>query len=135
MLSTFNLIMTAWGSAAGESLTAQTVVLNRAIAFTAPNGTPVVAAPGPYRLDPAGVNELRLTSARGPEPLIVRATAIGHPMKLAEPIAVAIPDSGTAFRVTLLFPDGRGLEAIGTTEVVRGRGETGVEPPTGPGAP
>lgn len=128
ILSVCYVVISPWSLASGESLTARTVVLNRAVAFTAPDGKPVVAAPGPYHLDPAGANELRMTSARGPESLVVQAKTISHPMKLAEPIAVATQGAGTMFRVALLLPDGRGLEAVGTTEVVRGRGEAG---PTG----
>jgi len=118
-LSAFYFVLAPWSPASGESLNARTVVLNRTIAFTAPDGTPVVAAHGPYRLDPAGANQLRMTSTRGPESLLVQAKTISHPMKLAEPIAVASQDVGTTFRVALLLPDGRGLEAVGTTEVVQ----------------
>jgi len=119
ILSALYLVIAPWSLAYGESLHARTVVLNHTVAFTAPDGNPVVAAPGPYHLDPAGANELRLASARGPESLVVQARAINHQMRLAEPIAMATQDVGTKFRVVLLFPDGRGLEAVGSTEVVR----------------
>jgi hypothetical protein len=110
-------------------LTAQTIVLNHPVAFTAPNGNPVVAPSGPYHLAPAGTSDLRLLSARGPEAFIVQAITIKHSMRLAEPIALATAGNGSAFHIVLLYPDGHGIEATGTTDVVRGRGTTGAAGP------
>jgi len=130
-LRTFVLVVICLGLApaqptVGESLNARNVVLNHPVSFQIPGGAQAVASPGVYRLEPENDSLLRLVSSRGTSIVAVVATRITHRMPVPEPIALTRSEGETIFRMALLFPDGHGLEAVGTTMGVNTRDVRGT---------
>ena len=109
--------------AASEPLNPRTIILNHPVTFVVPDdGGRAVIPPGPYLLEPVTDSLLKLVPLRGGVPVTVKATSFTHRLPLVEPVAVASPEGDATFQITLLFPDGRGLEAQGTSDAIRTRG-------------
>jgi len=102
-----------------------TIMLEKAVHFTAPNGDQVTVGPGTFDVD-AFKDGLRLQPAGGkPEDAkVVEVNPMPHPETLQAPKAVAEALGEDALRVMLLQPDGIALEAVGTYSGVRSRGAT-----------
>jgi len=110
----------------GESLSARSVVLNHPVTFLSPGGGQIPVSPGVYQLAPESDSLLQLIPSRGPGIIVVVATRFSHRMAVPEPLALTRAE-GEIVRVALLFPDGHGLEAVGTTTRV---GTRDVSDPT-----
>jgi hypothetical protein len=101
-----------------------TIVLDQRLHFLTVDGSDVVAEPGTYRVEQAGETQLRLVPTEGKEPLLIQAVRTTHEEALSAPMAVAIlgedelPD---ILHVVLVFPGGKGLDAVGSVSGVRSR--------------
>lgn len=109
-----SLVLTLGHTAGATHLDADDIVLNVPVSFTVPGGGRVVAPPGVYLLQRESDSLLRLVQVGGSTTLIIVATPIAHKVPTPEPIGLTSADSDTVFRIALLFPDGRGIEAVGT---------------------
>jgi len=118
------LLFAAALPAGSEPLNPRTVILNHAVTFKAPDGSHVIVSPGPYVLEAATESLLKLVPTRGGTPLAIKAAPISHRLPVPEPVALASTEGDTRFHVALLFPEGRGIEANGTTDSFRTRGVT-----------
>ena len=93
------------------------VVLNRALHFHAPDGTPVTIVPGKYFVEPAGSSELRLIREGNTIEVILQAEALQHEQyELFSPMALTRPAQDDQFFITLFLPGGQKLEAKGSTK-------------------
>lgn len=105
--------------------TTDTITLDRAIHFSAPDGSEVVATSGTYTIDAHDNTTLRLSpgeAAAGTTPLIVTAVALPHELPIESRVALAVPNGEDEHHIVLLLPDGKGWDAAGTYSGVRPRG-------------
>jgi hypothetical protein len=99
------------------------ISLDRAVHFTAPDGSDLTVAAGTYRVEQAMEAQLRLF-ADPPQPAIeILATATTHEETVSSPVALAIAEEGQEDEVhlVLLLPNGQGLDAAGTFSGTRSR--------------
>jgi hypothetical protein len=99
-----------------------TVSLARAVHFVTPEVTDTVASPGTYHVLSAGEHRLKLVALKGGQTLIVDALGTNHTENIGIPIALYVQDDERFPHVVLLLPDGTGLEAVGSYDVIRSRG-------------
>jgi hypothetical protein len=99
-----------------------TISLDRAIYFLTADGTDAIAPSGLYRVKIGAPGRLRLNPAKDSDALLVQALTIHHQEKIAEPVALSIPDRDDMHHVVLLLPDGQGFDAVASYSEVRPRG-------------
>lgn len=109
-----------------ETPSPPTVLLDRTVYFTGPDGGDAVAVPGAYRVEAAEESRLRLISVEGKESLVVQARAGTYREDILSPGALSFPMEEDAHHLILLQPGGKSLEAVGSHSGVRTRGPTQV---------
>jgi hypothetical protein len=107
---------------ASDTSAALTVSLEDTTYFTAPDGNEVIAPAGSYRVEPADEFGLRLLPTAGKKALLIQAQGLTHEEHLDHPLALTIPQDGQVTHLVLLLTGGKGLDAVGSSSRVRGRG-------------
>ena len=110
--------------------TTDTITLDRAVHFSAPDGDEIIAASGIYRIEALEDRALRLSpgeAASSAPPLIVAAMALPHEQPIESRVALSVPNGEDEHHVVLLLPDGKGWDAAGTYSGIRSRG-TAIPP-------
>ncbi len=122
MLGLMAVVMAASCATVKETPSPPTVLLDRTVYFTSPDGTDAVVPPGAYRVEAADESRLRLISGEGKERLVIQAQAGTYREDLLSPGALSFPMEEDAHHLILLQPGGKSLEAIGSHSGVRTRG-------------
>lgn len=126
----YNLIAVLVGISLGWSTlptqaetTVLTVTLDRAIHFTAPDGTDVVAEAGTYSVQPTGISSLRLFPQTEQPAIEIQTETTIHEETISAPTALLIAEEGQEdeMHLVLLLPDGQGLDTVGTFSGTRSR--------------
>ena len=108
-----------------EETSVPSIELERAVHFMTPEEVDVIVPPGFYAVE-ATENGLQLVRGFLPdevgETFFIQAKPGTHEKPLGEPIARSIAVEEDAHYLTLLLPDGRSLEVIGSYSGVRLRG-------------
>ena len=102
------------------SASSATITLEKSVHFVTPDGSDVVIQPGTYTIEPAEEWLLVIPGERR-DALLLEAIRTQHNEALKA--AKAMSQSGEAddYRIVLLLPGGKGLEAIGSVSGVRSR--------------
>ena len=103
------------------------VTIEKAVHFSASDGSDVVASAGTYRVEQATDATLRLIPLEGKDPFVILAQATTHGESIEAPLALSIPHQQDEHHVVLLRPDGSALDAAGTYSGVSTRA---ARPPT-----
>lgn len=98
------------------------IQLEKAIHFSAPEGSDLVAAPGRYQLEPTVDAQLRLVPEGEQVPLVIAAAITNLDLEVSAPIALAVPAGEDVQHVILLLPGGMALDGIGSYSGVKARG-------------
>src|SRR5262249_30191534 len=98
------------------------VSLEQGVQFTGPEGGPVSAPSGMYRVEKSGDDRLRLILAATGEAFVLQARTLMHKQRLEGPLALPIPRPDRTQHLAYLLRDGKGLVAVGTSGTVRERG-------------
>lgn len=127
--------------------TVPTVTLNRAIHFTAPDGTDVVAEAGTYAAQPTSDATLQLLPQTEQSGIEIPGVGISHEESLHTPVllqaisgthtetidqAMALLVQGEQedqWHLVYFTPDGKRLDAVGTISGVSSRGGSGILSP------
>jgi hypothetical protein len=97
-----------------------TVILEKAVHFTATNGEPVVVQPGTYSVEPA--NEwLRLIPEAGRETVLIQTQPAEHDEVIDAPVALSVAAGEDQHHLVLLLPGGLTLDAAGSYSGIRSR--------------
>ena len=104
-----------------------TLILDRAVHFTAGLGNDIQLPPGIYRVEQAGDALLQLFPSGGEVPVEVLATPIIHDESLTSSVAMSVLEEGREDEVHLvvLLPGGQGFDATGSFSGTRKRGALG----------
>ncbi len=97
------------------------IQVDKPVHFTAPDGSPVLAAPDDYLVEQAAEAQLRLVPSAGGSPLIVAAEQVSHDIDLSAPIPLLLAFNDDARDLVLLMPDGTALDAAGSLSGVQTR--------------
>jgi pimeloyl-ACP methyl ester carboxylesterase len=100
------------------------ILMEKAVHFTAPDGTPVLVTPGGYVVE-AGEQSLRLTVPDGESPLVVAASGGTHEEAIKSPALLSFAEEGDRadiHHIVLLLTDGKSLDAVGTYSGIMPRG-------------
>lgn len=103
---------------------ASSIVLEKRVHFSAPDGADVVVAPGTYQVEQAEETQLRLVPATEGEQkpsLLIVAMATQHDEPLGGSLALSVPYKEDEHHVMLLLPEGKALDAVGSYSGVRTR--------------
>jgi hypothetical protein len=100
------------------------VLIDRAVYFINSEGNDTIAPPGLYDVEPAGESRLRLIPGHGNNVLVIQAMAMTHQEEIPSAVALPLPGEETDYHLVLLLPDGKGLDAAGSTTQVRSRGSS-----------
>jgi hypothetical protein len=98
-----------------------TIKLDRAIHFTTPEATDVIARAGMYRIKVAEPSAMKLIELKMQTTAVVDALDISHQTDIAAPIALYVKDDRDFPHVVLLLPGGKGFEAVGSFDGIRSR--------------
>jgi hypothetical protein len=98
-----------------------TITLDRAVHFTTPQATDVVAQAGLYRLKVAAPSAMKFIGLKTKTTAVVDALPISHQTDITEPVALYLKDDQEFPHVVLLLPGGIGFEALGSYDAVRSR--------------
>jgi len=98
-----------------------TITLDRAIHFTTPQATDVVAQAGIYRIKFAEPSTMKFMGLKNKITAVVDALKISHQTDITEPIALYVKDDEKFPHVVLLLPGGTGFEAVGSYDGIRSR--------------
>jgi len=109
----------ASGHAAGVPVFVQ---FDQDVGFVTHDGRPIPIAAGPYRVEIAGDDQLRLIPEKNGPTALLPARALLHEEKIDSPLAVTIPRPDGTRHLVYLVPGGKGLVAVGTTGNIRERG-------------
>jgi len=127
--------------------TVSMVTLDKTIFFTAPDGNDVVVEAGTYTVQPTGDAHLRLLPQTEQQAIEMPAGSISHGESLLAPVllqAISTTHTETIAQATALLvrgeqedqwhlvyltPDGKFLDAVGTTSGVSSRGGSGIVSP------
>lgn len=103
-----------------------TIILPQSMYFTTPEGAAQEVPPGSYLVTKQNHAALVLTQPAGKPQRILAATPFSHKESLASELAIALPPEGTDdhYHVVLLFPDGSGLDAAGSSSGIASRATT-----------
>jgi hypothetical protein len=97
-----------------------TVTLEKTTHFLTTDGSDVVVKPGIYAVE-AAEEWLRLIPGERKDALLLEAMRTQHDENLKAAKAVSQPGEADEYRIVLLLPGGKGLEAIGSVSGVRSR--------------
>jgi hypothetical protein len=98
-----------------------TITLDRAVHFTTPQATDVVAQAGLYRLKVAAPSAMKFIGLKTKTTAVVDALHINHQADITEPVALYLKDDQQFPHVVLLLPGGVGFEALGSYDAIRSR--------------
>jgi len=124
-MTTALVLLTGACATIQDRATTDSITLDRAVHFSAPDGSDVVAASGTYTIDAHDDTTLRLIPSEavsGTPPLIVAAMALPHELPIESRVALSVPNGEDEHHIVLLLPDGKGWDAGGTYSAVRPRG-------------
>jgi len=99
-----------------------TITLDRAIHFTTPQATDVIAQAGIYRIKVAEPSTMKFMGVKQNITTVVDALKISHQTDITEPVALYVKDDEQFPHVVLLLPGGTGFEAVGSYDAIRARG-------------
>lgn len=108
----------SFGSTNSPSTT--TLTLDQAVHFLAVDGSDVLVPPGTYQLEVAE-EWLRLVPGERKDALLLEAMRTQHDEDLTAAKAMSQSGEPDEYRIVLLLPGGKGLEAIGSVSGVRSR--------------
>ena len=108
------------GQAWASSFSSATISVEEAAHFLALDGSDVVVEPGTYQLEVAE-EWLRLVPGERRNAVLLEANIIQHAETLNIPQAASQSGEADEYRIVLLLPGGKGLEAIGSVSGVRSR--------------
>jgi hypothetical protein len=111
------------GSANTASSHFTTIVLDKSVHFTAPDGTDMLVTAGTYRVERASRMNLLLVQDATQAAIEIPATSFTHEEAVAAPLAFAVREEERedAVHLLLLLPGGLGLDAAGETSDVQSR--------------
>ena len=108
---------------AGPVESERVVVLEKEVHFLTPTGEDVVVSPGTYTVEAAeDALRLTLTGEETAQSVTVKAEATTHEASIEEPELITISEEEDQQVVILLMPDGKALEAVGSSSGIRERG-------------
>lgn len=107
-----------------ESPVAPSVSIEKGLFFMSSAGEPVKFEPGTYHVTEGKAGSYLLL-AKDDESVQIQAKPMEHEGDLSSPVALIVPENNQEHRLTLLLPNGRGFEAIGSVGGVQGRGVRG----------
>ena len=105
---------------------ASSIALDKAVHFSAPDGSDAIAPPGTYQVERIEETQIRLVPVGQEEQkntVIVQAIATQPDESLGGPLALSIPYKEDEHHIVLLMPDGKALDAMGSYSGVRSRAE------------
>jgi hypothetical protein len=105
------------------------VILNQAVHFLSPGDDDVVVNPGTYQIEQAE-EWLRLISGERTDAILIQAQPITHEERLASVQVLSVSGEEDRHHLLLLFPDGHGMESVGTYSGIRPRGGFSLLSPT-----
>ncbi len=111
------------GALAQQAATLPTVMLDRSIHFTSPEGTDVKVPAGPYHLESAGESRLRLRATDGGATFLIHVQSTRHTESVDSPLALAVATDEDTTHIVLLMPDKTALDAQGSHSGVRSRAD------------
>lgn len=119
-----------WGGLAvsKEVLDGPTIKVERAAHFLSPDGVDTVLAPGVYGVETKDEKVINLTAVDGGKTITLQAEAGTHEEPLSAPKALIVIQEEDLFRIVLLMPSGKTLEALGTFSGVRTRAPSTMVP-------
>ena len=100
--------------------TDNTVTLKKAVHFLTADGSDIAVEPGIYTLEEAD-QWLQLIPGERRNALLLEAHHTQHEEALDAPKAILTEEEANEYRLVLLLPDGRELEAIGSVSGIRSR--------------
>ena len=102
----------------------QVVEFDREMHFLSKEGTDVALPPGSYYVDPVQ-DGIRLKSAdqEEAEAVIVEAEATTHEQSVESPESVSVKEGDDQQVVLILMPEGKGLQAVGSSSGIQSRGK------------
>jgi hypothetical protein len=93
-----------------------TIILDKTLHFSAPDGSAVEVGPGSHRVDLGADGHLQLASLEAPhhpgQPL--RTFNVWHRLALDAPLSVIVIGEGHAHHIVLLLPGGAALQSTGS---------------------
>jgi hypothetical protein len=95
--------------------------LELTVHFLNPGGEDVVVNPGSYYVEPAE-EWIRLISGERTDAILIQAQPITHGEKLDSAQLLSVPGEADRHHLLILFPNGTGLESVGTYSGIRPRG-------------
>lgn len=113
--------LTAGLALAQHAVTLPTVILDRSIHFTGPDGSDVEAPAGTYHVESAGESRLRLTSSDGGSTLLIQAQSTTHTEAVDSPVSITVATDEDSIHLALLMPHRTALDALGSMSAVRSR--------------
>jgi hypothetical protein len=125
LISVFVGICLEWSPLGAQAETAvPTVTLDRAIHFTAPNGSDLLVAADTYQVEQATGTNIRLVTEASPTTHEISGTSFTHEESLTAPLALTLREKerDDSAHLLLLLPDGTGLDAAGRLGNVQTRG-------------
>jgi len=105
-----------------------TILLERPVHFSSPEGADTEAPVGTYRVEQATDKTLRLVPEGGKAPLLIQGQSTKYQEPLKEILALSIPYREDEHHVVLLNPDGTALDAAGTYSGVTSRATVALVP-------
>ena len=96
------------------------VQFTQPVFFVSPDGTPYLVMPDTYTVEPAHP-WLRLIPAERKDAILIEAATINHEESLQTQTAVIIESETGKIHLLLLFPDGKALEARGSSSGIQSR--------------
>lgn len=113
--------LTADLALAQQAATLPTVMLDRSIHFSNPEGSDVEVPAGTYHVESAGRSRLRLNSADGGAAFLIQVQSTMHTEAIESPIALTVASGEDTTHLLLLMPDHTALDALGGASAVRSR--------------
>lgn len=111
--------LTAGLALAQHAVTLPTVILDRSIHFTGPDGSDVEAPAGTYHVESAEESRLRLTSSDGGSTFLIQAQSTTHTEAVDSPVSITVAID--EIHLALLMPHRTALDALGSMSAVRSR--------------
>jgi hypothetical protein len=108
--------------------TPSTIIFQKPVHFSSPDGTDAEAAIGMYRVEQATDKTLRLVPQENKDPILILAQVTKHDQPLSDTLALSIPYREDEHHVVLLKPDGSALDAVGTYSGVKSRATASLVP-------
>ncbi|MCA9420084.1 MAG: hypothetical protein KC592_03635 [Nitrospira sp.] len=103
-------------------LPTNTITLEKAAHFQAPEGDEVTVEPGIYQMAVSGQDSLWLFGEQSKGvAYVVQAISTTHEEKVEQPTSVSLSEGEDELHVLLLLEDGKGLEAIGSYSGIQSR--------------